>query len=57
MRLDEVHVFIAPKIVGESARTPVEGPGIPRLADARTFPHTSIRTLGSDAYIHGWRDR
>ena len=54
--LDEAHVFIAPKIVGgESARTPVEGPGIARLADARTFPHTSIRTLGGDAYFHGWR--
>jgi diaminohydroxyphosphoribosylaminopyrimidine deaminase / 5-amino-6-(5-phosphoribosylamino)uracil reductase len=54
--IDEVHVFVAPKIVGgESAPTPVEGPGIARLADARTFPHTEVGVLGRDAYLHGWR--
>ncbi|HEX3314567.1 MAG TPA: bifunctional diaminohydroxyphosphoribosylaminopyrimidine deaminase/5-amino-6-(5-phosphoribosylamino)uracil reductase RibD [Gemmataceae bacterium] len=54
--LDEVHVFIASKIVGgSSAPTPVEGPGIAHLADARTFAHMEIRALGGDAYLHGWR--
>ena len=54
--LDEVHVFIAAKILGgESAPTPVEGAGVARLADARTFPHMQVRALGADAYLHGWR--
>ena len=56
--LDEVHVFVAAKIVGgEAAPTPIAGPGIARLADARTFPHMEVRALGGDAYLHGWRDR
>src|SRR5262249_30055292 len=37
--LDELHVFLAPKLVGgRDAPTPVGGSGIERLADALVFP-------------------
>jgi diaminohydroxyphosphoribosylaminopyrimidine deaminase/5-amino-6-(5-phosphoribosylamino)uracil reductase len=56
--LDEVHVFVAPKIVGGGpwGRSPIVGRGVDKIADALVFPNIEIRAVGVDAYIHGWRD-
>ena len=46
---DEVYAFIAPKIVGgEKAKTPVEGIGIDKMADAITLERTDVLSLGQD---------
>lgn len=51
--VDEALVFVAPKIVGgRDARTPVEGPGIEKIADALTFDKVEIRQVGNEAWIH-----
>lgn len=51
--VDEVLVFVAPKIVGgRDARTPVEGPGIERIAEALKFRKVEIRQVGNEAWIH-----
>jgi diaminohydroxyphosphoribosylaminopyrimidine deaminase/5-amino-6-(5-phosphoribosylamino)uracil reductase len=52
--VDEVHVFIAPKIVGgETASSAVGGAGIERMADALKLADISIEELGGDVYVHG----
>lgn len=51
---DELWAFIAPKIVGGSeAKTPVEGQGIARLADAMTLDDIRTERFGNDVCIHG----
>jgi len=52
--IDEVHVFIAPKLVGgATARGPVAGKGIEQLSQAIWLEAPQIRQVGSDVYIHG----
>jgi len=52
--IDRIKIFIAPKIFGgESATTPVEGPGIPTVEKAITFDHVKTRTVGPDVVIEG----
>jgi diaminohydroxyphosphoribosylaminopyrimidine deaminase/5-amino-6-(5-phosphoribosylamino)uracil reductase len=52
--IDEVHVFIAPKIAGGAAApSPVGGAGIDRMAEALRLMHISIEELEGDVYIHG----
>ncbi|QDU53944.1 bifunctional diaminohydroxyphosphoribosylaminopyrimidine deaminase/5-amino-6-(5-phosphoribosylamino)uracil reductase RibD [Aeoliella mucimassa] len=52
--VDEVHVFIAPKIVGgEGAPTPVAGLGLSDMAAAWQLVDTRIETLGTDMYLSG----
>jgi diaminohydroxyphosphoribosylaminopyrimidine deaminase/5-amino-6-(5-phosphoribosylamino)uracil reductase len=54
--IDEVHVFVAPRLAGGSAaRTPVGGHGVDRITDAVTLTNWDVRPVGSDLYIHGWR--
>lgn len=49
---DEVYAFIAPKIVGgEKAKTPVEGIGIDKMADAITLERTDVLSLGQDLLV------
>ena len=49
-----VHAYIAPKIIGgESAKTPVEGEGIAKLADALILEHMKIKKIGEDALLEG----
>lgn len=49
---DEVYAFIAPKIVGgEKAKTPVEGIGIDKMADAITLERTDVLCLGQDLLV------
>jgi diaminohydroxyphosphoribosylaminopyrimidine deaminase / 5-amino-6-(5-phosphoribosylamino)uracil reductase len=52
--VDEVHVFIAPKIAGgAAARSPVGGAGIAQMADALALRDITIEEAGGDVYVHG----
>lgn len=52
--IDEVVVFVAPKIIGgKSARTPVEGEGVSLMAEAIELEDQIIETVGSDVMISG----
>jgi len=51
--LDELHVFIAPKLIGgETAPGPVRGKGVALMRDAKTWPHVATRFLEGDIYAH-----
>jgi diaminohydroxyphosphoribosylaminopyrimidine deaminase/5-amino-6-(5-phosphoribosylamino)uracil reductase len=50
--IDEVHVFIASKLVGgATARSPIAGEGIAALSSALLLESPEIRQLGTDLYI------
>jgi diaminohydroxyphosphoribosylaminopyrimidine deaminase/5-amino-6-(5-phosphoribosylamino)uracil reductase len=52
--IDEVHVFIAPKIAGGAAApSPVGGAGIDRMTEALRLADISIEELDGDVYVHG----
>ncbi|MEM7813121.1 MAG: bifunctional diaminohydroxyphosphoribosylaminopyrimidine deaminase/5-amino-6-(5-phosphoribosylamino)uracil reductase RibD [Planctomycetota bacterium] len=52
--IDEVHAFVAPKLVGgTAATTPVAGTGLEQIPELPTLKHTTTRPLGDDIYIHG----
>ena len=53
-QIDEVHVFIAPKLLGgETAHSPVEGEGIGEVSAALALEDTRLRQLGPDVYLSG----
>ena len=60
--VDKVHAFVAPKIVGGAdAKTPVEGAGFQKLADAVELTGLTAETIGGDvlltAYVqHGTQE-
>jgi diaminohydroxyphosphoribosylaminopyrimidine deaminase/5-amino-6-(5-phosphoribosylamino)uracil reductase len=52
--IDEVHVFIAPKLAGGAdAPGPVAGVGIARMAEALQLADITIEELNGDVYVHG----
>jgi diaminohydroxyphosphoribosylaminopyrimidine deaminase/5-amino-6-(5-phosphoribosylamino)uracil reductase len=52
--IDEVHVFIAPKLAGgASAISPVAGAGIVRMSRALSLADLAIEELDGDVHIHG----
>ncbi|MEX0643602.1 MAG: bifunctional diaminohydroxyphosphoribosylaminopyrimidine deaminase/5-amino-6-(5-phosphoribosylamino)uracil reductase RibD [Pirellulales bacterium] len=52
--VDEVHVFIAPKIAGGvTAPGPIGGPGVAKMADALALGDMTIEELAGDVYVHG----
>jgi diaminohydroxyphosphoribosylaminopyrimidine deaminase/5-amino-6-(5-phosphoribosylamino)uracil reductase len=52
--IDEVHVFIAPKIVGgQGAAGPMGGTGLELLANALSLAEPVFEQSGRDIYIHG----
>ena len=52
--IDEVHAWIAPKIVGgRRARTAVEGIGLAEIAKAFQLDPPAIELLDGDVYVHG----
>jgi diaminohydroxyphosphoribosylaminopyrimidine deaminase/5-amino-6-(5-phosphoribosylamino)uracil reductase len=54
--IDEVHVFIAPKLIGgAAARTPIGGRGVERIAEALSFARWKIEVIEGDLYLHGER--
>ena len=52
--IDEVHVFIAPLLLGGSqALTPVGGLGLAMMSDAHSLDEVSVEQLGGDLYVSG----
>ena len=52
--IDEVHVFIGPKLFGGSkAPPPIAGPGVEQVAQAWQLREHSIQQLAGDFYIRG----
>jgi diaminohydroxyphosphoribosylaminopyrimidine deaminase/5-amino-6-(5-phosphoribosylamino)uracil reductase len=52
--IDEVHAFIAAKLIGGSeARPPLSGVGIAGMADARHLEAPSIELLDGDVHVFG----
>ncbi|MEM8865806.1 MAG: bifunctional diaminohydroxyphosphoribosylaminopyrimidine deaminase/5-amino-6-(5-phosphoribosylamino)uracil reductase RibD, partial [Planctomycetota bacterium] len=52
--VDEVHVFIGPKLVGgQPAPSPVGGEGVNQMADALQVSSLKIDAIDGDAYLHG----
>ena len=53
--VDELHVFIAPKLIGgEGARSPVSGPAALDMSAARPLLRWEYEAVGHDLYVHGW---
>jgi len=53
-QIDEVHVFIASKLVGgAAARSPIAGEGIGKMSDALALEQAEVHEVGPDVYIHG----
>jgi diaminohydroxyphosphoribosylaminopyrimidine deaminase/5-amino-6-(5-phosphoribosylamino)uracil reductase len=52
--IDEVHAFIATKLVGgATAPTPIAGPGLARMEDARQLEQVEVEVLEGDIYVRG----
>ncbi len=51
--IDEIHAFIAPKIIGGPAPSPLAGRGVAEMNLASSLKRYTIDQLGGDAYIHG----
>ncbi len=52
--IDEVHVFIAPRLAGGTlAKTPIGGLGIDKIAGALSLAECELEQLGPDVLIHG----
>jgi diaminohydroxyphosphoribosylaminopyrimidine deaminase/5-amino-6-(5-phosphoribosylamino)uracil reductase len=52
--IDEVHAFVAPKLIGGAgAPSPLGGNGLANLAAALALRDPCVQNVGGDAYIHG----
>ncbi len=52
--LDEVHAFIAPKLIGgEQSITPISGPGLETIDQAWRLEQPVISTCDNDVYVRG----
>ncbi len=53
--IDEIHVFIAPKLIGgRAAISPLSGRGILRIRNASILKSVEIRRVGPDLYYHAY---
>ncbi|ENH1803049.1 dihydrofolate reductase family protein, partial [Salmonella enterica] len=50
--VDELIVYVAPKLLGTQARGLCELPGLEKLADAPQFTFSEIRHVGPDVCLH-----
>ncbi len=56
--IDEVHAFIAPKLIGgAAAQSPLAGQGLADMSDAMRLDPTTFEILDGDIYLHGWTSR
>ncbi len=56
--IDEVHVFVAPKLVGGSAAiTPIAGKGLDSIPSASSLDDSTMELLDGDLYLHGITQR
>jgi diaminohydroxyphosphoribosylaminopyrimidine deaminase/5-amino-6-(5-phosphoribosylamino)uracil reductase len=54
--IDEVHVFLAPRLMGGAgARPPLLGRGVERVAEMLQLRQPRVEVLDGDVYIHGQR--
>jgi diaminohydroxyphosphoribosylaminopyrimidine deaminase/5-amino-6-(5-phosphoribosylamino)uracil reductase len=51
--VDEVHVFIAPKVVGGTSKGPVAGLGIARMENVLCLDGLDVEAIGTDVYLRG----
>jgi len=52
--VDEVHAFVAPRIIGgAAAASPVAGTGLRLMSEAISLADVTIEQIGEDAHIHG----
>ncbi|WP_298868427.1 bifunctional diaminohydroxyphosphoribosylaminopyrimidine deaminase/5-amino-6-(5-phosphoribosylamino)uracil reductase RibD [uncultured Gimesia sp.] len=55
--IDEVHVFIAPKLVGgKAAITPIAGEGLEKIPHIQNISDYQVQILDSDIYVQGLID-
>ena len=53
--IDEVHTFIAPKLIGGAAApSPIAGEGLADMTDALRLDPSTVEVLDGDIYLHGW---
>jgi diaminohydroxyphosphoribosylaminopyrimidine deaminase / 5-amino-6-(5-phosphoribosylamino)uracil reductase len=56
--IDEVHAFIAPKLIGgDRALSPIGGRGIEQMAKALRLYEAMFEQVGGDVYVHGFVHR
>lgn len=48
---DELHLFVAPKIIGGAGKSPVAGRGAPSIASAMVSGDVDVERIGEDCYI------
>lgn len=53
--IDEVHAFVAPRLAGGAAPSPIAGHGVADMAAALNLRKVRIEQSGQDAYIRGRR--
>jgi len=54
--IDEVHVFIGPRLVGGvDAKAPIGGHGAETIAAALPLTEWQVEMIEGDVYLHGWR--
>ena len=54
--IDEVHVFLAPRLAGGAAAlTPIGGRGVEKIAQALTLVECRTELIEGDVYVHGRR--
>ena len=52
--IDEVHIFIAPKIIGgRGAPAPIGGGGVEAMTAAQQLADVEVRRVGDDQYVRG----
>jgi len=53
-QIDEVHAFIAPKLIGgAAAASPIAGQGLAEMSLALSLEQPQFEQVGSDVYLHG----
>ena len=56
--IDEVHVFVAPKLIGgQEALSPLGGRGLGTMAEARRLTRLTFERIGDDMYVQGRSER
>jgi diaminohydroxyphosphoribosylaminopyrimidine deaminase/5-amino-6-(5-phosphoribosylamino)uracil reductase len=52
--IDEIHVFLGPKLVGgAAAASPIAGEGIAEMSAALPLDAPEVQQVGGDVYLHG----
>lgn len=55
--IDEVHVFVAPLLIGGDGPTPIGGLGSGQMIEAARLANLSCEPIGGDFLFHGWLSR